>query len=131
MKTCKKLFKKNSFNYYYVFKPWLIAFIVYSYVWGLIFFLISVFTTLECFNITLRKNVYQKNITIILNKVSILNCKLLIMLFVVFLCLMMYPWYLNLFYRNIECSHLVENANQNCIDIIIYLFCKNVGFVII
>ena len=83
----------------------------------MLFFIISVFTTLEWFNKVLRRNVYLKNITIIVNKVSIINCKFIIILFVAFLCLMMYPWFLNLFYRYGDCNRFDEKPADNCIHI--------------
>ena len=87
------------------------------YSWGIVFFIVSVFTTLDWFNKALRRNVYLKNITIIVNKFSIINCKFIIILFVAFLCSMMYPWFLNLFYRYGHCNQFDEKPADNCIHI--------------
>ena len=69
------------------------------------------------FNTSLRRNVYIKNVAIIVNKISIVNCKFMVLLYVTILCSLMYPWFMNLFYRNYECTHFNDVASEHCIKI--------------
>ena len=72
------------------------------------------------FHIKLKRNMNIRIFTICTNFFSILNCFLLLLKTISFICVLMYPTFLSYYYKHFECDVKpeVEEWNENCIKTI-------------
>ena len=116
-------FKKSKFYFIFkrsIYKKWCMCFLVYQLFSGLVFFMISVLLSIKKFHIKLKRNINIRIFTICTNFFSILNCFLLLLKTISFICVLMYPTFLSYYYKHFECDVKpeVEEWNENCIKTI-------------
>ena len=119
----KYFFKKSKFYFILkrsIYKKWCMCFLVYQLFSGLVFFMISVLLSIKKFHIKLKRNMNIRIFTICTNFFSILNCFLLLLKTISFICVLMYPTFLSYYYKHFECDVKpeVEEWNENCIKTI-------------
>ena len=103
-----------------IYKKWCICFLVYQLFSGLLFFMISLLLSFKQFHIKLKSNMNIRIFTFFTNFYSIINCFLLLLKTISFICVLMYPTFLSYYYKHFECDVKpeVEEWNENCIKTI-------------
>ena len=116
-------FLKKNFIFFFkrsIYKKWCMCFLFYQMFSGLLFFMISLLLSFKQFHIKLKSNMNIRIFTFCTNFFSILNCFLLLLKTISFICVLMYPTFLSYYYKHFECDVKpeVEEWNENCIKTI-------------